>query len=58
MYGIGVYFALLNAVREFNPDADLEFNAPFTPEKVLLKLYEKKNMTEPKPVALNHSESI
>ncbi|MFZ1321799.1 MAG: molybdopterin cofactor-binding domain-containing protein [Ignavibacteria bacterium] len=58
MYGIGVYFALLNAVREFNPDADLEFNAPFTPEKVLLKLYEKKNMTESKNVIEDHLESI
>ena len=39
MYGIGAYFALLNAVRAFNPSADLPFDAPMTPEKVLLGLY-------------------
>lgn len=57
MYGIGVYFALLNAVREFNNDAKSEFNAPFTPEKVLLKLYEKKIMSKSIPVSENHLES-
>ncbi|MBS1519308.1 MAG: molybdopterin-dependent oxidoreductase [Bacteroidetes bacterium] len=43
MYGIGVYFAIMNAVREFNSHAVPEFSAPFTPEKVLLKLYEKSD---------------
>jgi xanthine dehydrogenase large subunit len=42
MYGIGAYFALQNAIRSFNPEARLEFNAPFTPEKVLLTLYPEK----------------
>ena len=42
MYGIGVYFALRNAVREFNPETPLGYNAPLTPEKVLLALYDKK----------------
>ncbi len=38
MYGIGAYFAIREAVKAFaaqNP----EFNAPFTPEKVLMNLY-------------------
>ena len=41
MYGIGVYFAIQQAVKEFNPNYKLKFNAPFTPEKVLMGLYEK-----------------
>ncbi|MCF6172119.1 MAG: molybdopterin-dependent oxidoreductase, partial [Bacteroidales bacterium] len=39
MYGIGVYFALQNAVKAFNPDYRLKFDAPWTPEKVLMGLY-------------------
>ena len=39
MYGIGAYFAIRNAVKAFNPNADLPFDAPFTPEKVLMSLY-------------------
>ena len=39
MYGIGAYFALLNAIKAFNPSCKAEFNAPLTPEKVLMKLY-------------------
>jgi len=41
MYGIGAYFAIQNAIKEFNPKCDLRFNAPLTPEKVLMGLYEK-----------------
>ena len=41
MYGIGAYFAIRNAVKAFNPDADLAINAPYTPEKVLMDLYRK-----------------
>ena len=41
MYGIGVYFALLKAIRAFNPNWQADFCAPMTPEKVLLALYEK-----------------
>lgn len=43
MYGIGSYFALQDAVRAFNPHYKIAFNAPFTPEKVLLGLYENEN---------------
>ena len=39
MYGIGAYFALLNAMRAFKPDLEINFSAPLTPEKVLLNLY-------------------
>jgi xanthine dehydrogenase large subunit len=39
MYGIGTYFAIRDAIRHFNPKSDPAFDAPFTPEKVLLALY-------------------
>ncbi|WP_293871582.1 molybdopterin cofactor-binding domain-containing protein [Flavobacterium sp.] len=42
MYGIGAYFAIRNAVKAFNPNADLAVNAPYTPEKVLMDLYKKE----------------
>jgi len=40
MYGIGAYFAIRNAVKAFT-ECSPEFDAPFTPEKVLMNLYEK-----------------
>ena len=40
MYGIGAYFSIQNAVKEFNPNYKLNFNAPMTPEKVLMGLYQ------------------
>jgi xanthine dehydrogenase large subunit len=39
MYGIGAYFALRNAIKAFNPSADIPYDAPMTPEKVLMALY-------------------
>jgi xanthine dehydrogenase large subunit len=42
MYGIGAYFALRNAVKAFNPEATIPFDAPMTPEKVLMALYAKE----------------
>jgi xanthine dehydrogenase large subunit len=39
LYGIGAYFALRNAVKTFNPSADIPYDAPMTPEKVLMSLY-------------------
>ena len=45
MYGIGAYFALRNAIRAFNPSADLPFSAPITPEKALMGLYDKQHVT-------------
>jgi xanthine dehydrogenase large subunit len=41
MYGIGGYFAIMNAMRAFNPKLKLIFNSPLTPEKVLMNLYRK-----------------
>jgi xanthine dehydrogenase large subunit len=40
LYGIGAYFALRNAVKAFNPSADIPYDAPMTPEKVLMSLYQ------------------
>lgn len=39
MYGIGAFFALRNAIKAFNPNANIPFTAPMTPEKVLTGLY-------------------
>lgn len=39
MYGIGAYFALRNAVKAFNPAAAIAYDAPLTPEKVLMALH-------------------
>ncbi len=40
MYGIGAYFAIQSAIVAFNPNYKHIFNAPMTPEKVLLGLYQ------------------
>lgn len=42
MYGIGAYFAIRNAIKAF-VDVSPKFDAPFTPEKVLLNLYRAGN---------------
>jgi xanthine dehydrogenase large subunit len=40
MYGIGAYFAIRDAVKAFtSAPGVLAFDAPFTPEKVLMSLY-------------------
>lgn len=39
MYGIGAFFALRNAIQNFDPGARPAFDAPMTPEKVLMNLY-------------------
>ncbi len=39
MYGIGAYFAIRNAVKAFK-DCTPAFDLPFTPEKVLMNLYD------------------
>jgi xanthine dehydrogenase large subunit len=41
MYGIGAFFAIQNAIKAFNPHYKIEFDAPLTPEKVLMRLYVK-----------------
>ena len=47
LYGIGAYFALRNAVKAFNPAADIPYDAPMTPEKVLFSLYQEKEIPVP-----------
>jgi xanthine dehydrogenase large subunit len=39
MYGIGAYFALLDAMKAFRPELPAFFTAPMTPERVLMALY-------------------
>ena len=39
MYGIGVFFALRNAMKAFAPDTDFKFHSPMTPERVLMELH-------------------
>ena len=39
MYGLGAYFAIRDAIKAFNPVAELAVNAHYTPEKVLMDLY-------------------
>ena len=38
LYGIGGYFAILNAMLAFKPDLKIKFDSPMTPEKVLMNL--------------------
>jgi xanthine dehydrogenase large subunit len=47
MYGIGTYFALRNAVTAFNPGAKPAFDAPMTPEKLLMNLYSNATVQQP-----------
>ena len=46
MYGIGSFFAIRNAIRAFNPNADIPFDAPMTPEKTLMALYSWNDKVE------------
>lgn len=39
MYGIGLFFAVRDAMRAFRPGAPFELAMPLTPERVLLQLY-------------------
>ncbi|MGK2862923.1 MAG: molybdopterin cofactor-binding domain-containing protein, partial [Chitinophagaceae bacterium] len=43
MYGIGAWFALRNAIKAFNHLSDIPYDAPMTPEKVLMNLYPQKS---------------
>jgi xanthine dehydrogenase large subunit len=46
MYGIGAYFALMNALKAFRPDKRLLLKAPMSPERVLTELYERVTVAE------------
>jgi len=43
MYGIGAYFAIVNAMKAFCPDKDYPMESPVTPERVLKFLYSDKD---------------
>lgn len=45
MYGIGSYFAIMNAIRAFNPGKQFKFSSPITNEKVLINLYEGSKLS-------------
>jgi xanthine dehydrogenase large subunit len=51
MYGIGAYFALLDAMRAFRPDREAFFHAPMTPERVLMFLHGDRSSKERDTVA-------
>ena len=42
MYGIGLYFAVRDAMRAFRPDGVFGFDTPMTPERVLMQLYPRQ----------------
>lgn len=41
MYGIGIYFAIMNAMKAYRPDREPFYNSPITPEKVLMFLHDR-----------------
>ncbi|GAB4091502.1 xanthine dehydrogenase molybdopterin binding subunit [Flaviaesturariibacter terrae] len=45
MYGIGAFFAIRNAIRAFNKNAQVPYTSPMTPEQVLLGLYPDRDET-------------
>ncbi len=54
MYGIGAYFAIQQAVLAFNPKHTPRYDAPFTPEKVLMALYDTgESSNQPSPQKAN-----
>lgn len=44
MYGIGVYFAIREAIKSFNPSSTIGFDSPLTHEKALLGLYSQLSL--------------
>jgi xanthine dehydrogenase large subunit len=44
VYGIGVWFAIRNAILAFNPKSRIGFSAPLTPEKVLMALWNHQHI--------------
>jgi xanthine dehydrogenase large subunit len=51
MYGIGAYFALLDAMRAFRPDRETFFRAPMTPERVLMYLHGDRHSAATEEIA-------
>ncbi len=50
MYGIGAYFALLDAMTAFRPTLAPFFHAPMTPERVLMALHGRRSITAEAPM--------
>ncbi|MEO6722049.1 MAG: molybdopterin cofactor-binding domain-containing protein [Ferruginibacter sp.] len=57
MYGIGAFFALRNAIKNFDSSLRPAFTAPMTAEKLLLNLYPEvvSEQAVPQPDPLSHS---
>jgi xanthine dehydrogenase large subunit len=51
MYGIGAYFALLEAMKAFRPDRETFFHAPMTPERVLMFLHGDRQQAAEEDIA-------
>lgn len=61
MYGIGVFFAIRDAMRAFRPDMQFAFDAPLTPEKVLMQLHSETVIPhdgEPKAKNVTSAEKV
>jgi len=51
MYGIGAYFAILDAIKAFRPDRKTFFHAPMTPERVLMFLHGDRQQAAEEDIA-------
>ena len=51
MYGLGAYFALLDALRALRPDREAFFHAPMTPERVLMFLHGDRHTASNEDIA-------
>lgn len=58
MYGIAGYFALLDAMRAFDKNIVLRFEAPMTPERVLSWLYPDKEPEEITATSMPVAETV
>ena len=58
MYGIGVFFALRQAMRAFRPDIAFAFDTPLTPERVLMALHPEavRESVHPRAIGGNGQE--
>jgi len=57
MYGIGVFFALLAAIKAFRPGVDLSITAPLTPERMLMILYGNR-LVELKGLGMENPQAV
>lgn len=57
MYGIGVFFALLGAIKAFRSGVDFPITAPLTPERVLMTLY-RDRLAELKGLSRENPQAV